>query len=206
MAARKVDWSTMRGTVIGFAVCVVLAGAMLAASMYFKDKMAREYRDNHARFRAASQQYLAVDEEERIIDEFYPEFVRLYRAGLLGRERRLSWLETLREAGASIKMPELSYKLEAQREAAPDYDVVLGGYRLYASPMNLNLGLLHEGDLLRLFDALDRDAMGQYTVRECEFVMSGGDVVLEADAPNISAQCELDWLTVDLEGERALSL
>lgn len=206
MAAKKADWGILRGTVIAFAICVLAAAGMLTASYYFKQNMEREYQANHSRFRNASQQYLAVDEEERIIEEFYPEFVRLFRGGLLGKERRLSWLETLRGAGDVIKIPELNYKLDAQREIEPQYHVSVGGYGVRVSAMNLSLGLLHEGDMLRLLNALDRDALGQYTVSKCEFRVSGGELQLDPKRANIRAECTLDWLTLDLSGDRELTL
>ena len=157
-------------------------------------------------FRNASQQYLAVDEEERIIEEFYPEFVRLFRAGLLGQERRLSWLETLRRAGDAIKIPDLNYKLEAQRETTLEYELDIGGYIVRASAMDLHLGLIHEGDILRLLDVLDRDALGQYTVRECNFSIVDKEFDLDATRPNVQVDCKLDWLTLDLSGTAELSL
>lgn len=206
MARRKADWPILRGTLIGFALCVVIAGAMVSASLYFKQSMEREYRVHHSRFRNASQQYLAVDEEERIIEQYYPDFVRLYRAGLIGEEQRLSWLEVLRKAGPAIGMPELSYKLEARREWQPDFDLALGSYTLHASTMNLSLGLLHEGDLLTLFAILDRDARGQYAVRSCVMRAPEGEITLDPQAVNIRTECKLDWLTIDLGDERELKL
>jgi hypothetical protein len=206
MANKIADWSIMRNTVIGFLVCVTLAAGMLSASYYFKENMQRQYQLSHSDFRNASQQYLAVDEEERIIEEFYPEFVRLYRRGLIGKERRLSWIESLRSAGAVIKIPELNYKLDAQREIAPDFYLALGSYGVYVSAMNLSLGLLHEGDLLRLFAALERDAQGQYTVKDCDLRLTSGEFTIDSTRANIHAECTLEWLTIDLSGDEELVL
>ncbi|MGR8920442.1 MAG: hypothetical protein ACU85V_12555 [Gammaproteobacteria bacterium] len=206
MAGRKADWSTLRGTLIGFVLCVLAAGGMLTASHLFKQRMERDYQSNHNRFRNASQQYLAVDEEERIIDEFYPEFVRLYRGGRLGKERRLDWIETLRLAGETIKIPELSYKLEAQRQIEPEYYLPLGGYGIFASNMNLSLGLLHEGDLLRLLQTLEREARGQFSVRRCELRQDHDELTLDPGVSNIRGECTLEWLTIDLAGGRELVL
>lgn len=204
--ARKADWTVLRGTLAGFVLCVVAAAGMFAASVWFKQGMQREYQANHNRFRAASQQYLAVDEEERMIDEFYPEFVRLYRGGLIGRERRLTWLETLRGAGSAIGIPEVNYKVEAQRASDAGFGLELGRYDVYASSMQLSLGLLHEGDLLQLFHALDRDALGQYTVRSCEFRRIEPHFEIDPGRANIRAECALDWLTIDLSGDQELVL
>ncbi len=198
MANARADWQTLRGTLAGFVVCVLLSGGLVVASHDFRAERERDYLAHHARFRQASAQYLAVDEEERIIADFYPEFVRLREAGLLGRERRLSWLESLRAAGDDLRLPQLTYRIEAQRPLDAPWPLDLGAYALYASPMNINAGLLHEGDLARLLDALERNARGQYTVRHCTLKRLASEFALDTTAPHVSADCTLDWLTLDL--------
>lgn len=204
--ARRVDWSILRGTVVVFALSLAASAAMVTASFYFRQNMEREYQTHHGEFREASRKYLAVDDEERIIEQFFPEFRRLYEAGLLGRERRLSWLEALRRAGDDNGLTQVAYKLDAQRQATPDFNIALGDYQLYASTMNLNLALLHEGSLLRLFKALDHDALGQYAVRRCVLKRTGEGLDLTAQGANINADCTLDWWTINLSGEHGLSL
>lgn len=206
MASNKADWALLRGPLLMFAICVLASIAMVTASHRFRENKEREYLANHARFRHASDQYLAVDEEERIIEEFYPAFVRLHRDGLLGRERRLSWLEALRAAGDAIDVPELTYKIEAQRQATPEFPLPLGDYRLDVSPMTLTLGLLHEGDLLQILAALDRDAHGQFTVRACELKRANDTLTLDPTESNITADCTLEWLTLNLASGKALDL
>lgn len=206
MADLRADWSLLRGTLVVFVFSVFAAAALVGGSHRFRQSMEAEYQANHARFRQASAQYLAVDEEERIIDEFYPDFVRLYQAGLIGRERRLSWLETLRAANLDIGLPALTYKIEAQRAELPAFPLALGGFELLVSPMNLNVGLLHEGDLLALFEILDRDALGQYTVRSCVLRRTDVSGMLAAAEANLIADCTLDWLTLDLGGDAELAL
>ena len=125
---------------------------------------------------------------------------------VLGRERRLSWLEALRRAGDDNGLTQVAYKLDAQRQATPDFNIALGNYQLYASTMNLNLALLHEGSLLRLFKALDRDALGQYALRRCVLKRTGEGLDLTAEGANINADCTLDWWTINLSGEHGLSL
>lgn len=204
--ARRVDWSILRGTVVVFALSLALSASMVSASFYFRQNMEREYQAHHREFRQASRKYLAVDDQERIIDSFFPEFRRLYEAGLLGRERRLSWLEALRRAGDDNGLTQVAYKLDAQRQATPDFNIALGNYQLYASTMSLSLALLHEGSLLRLFRALDRDALGHYAVRRCVLKRTGEGLNLSAQGANINADCTLDWWTINLGGEHGLSL
>ncbi len=206
MTSSKADWSLMRGPLLMFTVCVLASVALVTGSHRFRQDMERGYQTNHSRFRTASEQYLAVDEEERIIDEFYPAFVRLHRDGLLGNERRLSWLEALRAAGDAIHIPQLTYKIEAQRQAVAEFPLQLGTYRLDVSPMTLNAGLLHEGDLLQILSALDRDAYGQYSVRECTLQRASDELTLDPATPNITADCTLEWQTLNLSSGKALGL
>ena len=189
-----------------FVLSLAVAAGMVSASFYFRQNMEREYQTNHAEFREASRKYLAVDDEERIIYQFLPEFRRLFEGGLLGRERRLSWLETLRRAGDANGLPQLGYKLDAQRVATPDFSIALGDYQLYTSAMTLNLGLLHEGDLLQLLQALDRYALGQYSIKRCALKRAGEHLDLAAHGANLNAECTLDWWTINLSGERGLTL
>ncbi len=206
MASNRVDWSILRGTLVVFVFSLAVAAGMVSASFYFRQNMERQYQANHAEFREASLKYLAVDDEERIIAQFLPEFRRLYERGLLGRERRLSWLETLRRSGDANGLPQLAYKLDAQRVAKPDFNITLGEYQLYASTMTLNLGLLHEGDLLQLLQALDREALGQYSIKRCQLQRASENIDTSGQLANLSAECTLDWWTINLSGERSLKL
>ena len=204
--AKRVDWTILRGTVVVFVLSLAASAAMVTASYYFRQNMEREYQVHHGEFREASRKYLAVDDEERLIADYFPRFKHLYDLGLLGSERRLSWLETLRRAGDEVGLKQVAYKLDAQREAKPDFSLNLGNYHLYASTMSLNLALLHEGDLLRLLNALDRDALGQYSLRRCVLKRSTITLDLSAESANLNADCTLDWWTINLAGERGLSL
>ena len=204
--AKRAEWTVLRGTLVVFVLSLAVSAGMVSASFYFRQNMEREYQVHHGEFREASRKYLAVDDEDRIIVQFFPEFRRLYERGLLGGERRLSWLEALRRAGDDIGIKQVSYKLDAQREATPDFNINLGNYQLYASAMSLSLELAHAGDQLRLFDALDRDALGQYTVRRCVIKRSGEVLDLSAENANLNADCTLDWWSINLAGEQGLSL
>ncbi len=206
MAQSKVDWTVLRGAISVFLICLLIGGIALGASYYFHEKMETEYRNHHARFRDISRKYLAVDEEERIIESHYPRFAALYRSGILGPEHRLSWLESLRTAGEKIRLPEINYQVNSQSVYIPAFRIDLGAFNIYASEMVLSLGLLHEGDLLGLLNTLDSDAEGLYSVSHCEADRVNEDADFDLMRPAIMAACRLTWFTIDLKGERKLSL
>ena len=206
MAQNKVDWMVLRGAVGVFSICLLIGGTLLGVSHYFQNEMATEYRNNHARFRDISRKYLAVDEEERIVERNYPTFVRLYESGILGEEHRLSWLESLRRAGERIQLPEIDFRINSQSVYQADFPVDLGAFDINVSEMDLTLGLLHEGDLLNLLDALNDEAEGFYSVSRCEANRVNEKAEFDPSRPTITATCRLNWFTVDLRGERKLSL
>ncbi|MGQ0657845.1 MAG: hypothetical protein ACT4NU_07090 [Chromatiales bacterium] len=200
MKKLDLDFRFLSDAFIALVVCVVVSAAMMWYSHYFKTKEEAAYQRNHAQFKDTSQRYLAVDDEDRIIREQYPRFIDLYNRGVIGEENRLNWLETLRRAGASIKLPELRYQINAQEAANPPYLVGTntGHFQVYESRMRLDLGLLHEYDFATLLDELNRHAAGLYSISRCTFTRKQGAIEPNPKAQNISAGCELEWYTVNL--------
>lgn len=201
-----VDWSVMRGALTVLALSILIAGAVLGASYYFREAMEQEFSRHQARFQDVSRRYLAVDEEERIIKTRYPRFVELYNHGVIGDEARLSWVEVLRSAARRIALPELRYQIASREEVQPEFDVATGRFQIYASTMELRVGLLHEGDFAALTEMLDEQALGLYHVERCSFDRVTVDIEPDPNRANINAQCRLKWYTVDLRGAEEIVL
>lgn len=201
-----IDWTILKKPLVIMSVCFVIASALIASSYYFKRGLKTEYDTNKTIFQSISRKYLDVDQEEKVLRENYPKFVTLYNKGIIGQEKRLNWIETLRKAGETIGLPSLSYSIESQEEHVPDYTVNYSGYTLYRSSMELSLGLLHEGDLFKFIDYINRHADGIYTISECKFNKSGNQVVYEKDRTNVSASCLLYWITIDLAGGQRIEI
>jgi len=206
MKRSDIDWSVLRKSLIIFCCCLLVSGAMLGGSFYFKDKMQAEHQRNNALFRSVSNQYFAIDEEERLITENFPVFIDLYNRGVIGRERRLDWIETLRKIGDELKIPSLSYEIRSQEAYKPEFSVNMGRFKLYRSVMNLNIQLLHEGDLFRLLEALDENALGQYNVSNCAINARGNVISDNPDSANLIARCELSWYTIKLANGKELKV
>jgi len=197
MAYTPADWSVLRGALGGFVICALLSVLMLGATHFFADDMASEFRTHHGTFLDASRKYLSVDQDERAIAEHYPHFIDLYRRGVIGTEHRLSWVEALRAAADMLALPALSYDVDAQQPFASDFAFTTGAFDVRVSRMHLGVGLLHEGDLARLLDALARRAEGLYSVRSCDLKRSASAA---RPAANLAADCLLEWYTLDLRG------
>lgn len=198
MKPETIDWSVLRSAIIVLVISVAISASMLIGSFYFQRAAQAEYDSHQNRFLSISNRYLATDEEEALIRQYYPEFMNYYHRGILGRERRLDWIETLKAAGEIIDIPSLRYEISSQSEYQNQLPVNMGRYRLYSSTMRISMDMLHEGDLLRLLDALNRMQSGLYTVSDCTFSQRGPINLDSADRGNISSTCNLHWFNVKL--------
>ena len=200
------DWQKLRGALIGLGLALLAAALPSAASYYFYREARAEFSHNKAQFEAERARYLALGEQAALLTAHYPAFVALSRQGLVGPEQRLNWIETLGRAGPELGLPRLEYEIGARQALRADYglDYELDhgpghiAYRLYKSELRLSLGLLHEADLLRLFDYLDRHARGHYTVRACRLQRPEGAIRIAPEAANLTADCRLEWRTLNL--------
>ena len=193
-----IDWSVLRLSMIMFSLCIVLSGSMLAGSYYFRINMEKDYKQHKSQFQSISRRYLDIDQEEQLLLDYYPKFVKLYNEGIIGRERRLNWIEALRLSGEMVDIPRLTYAIESQQEYVPAFSVNYNGFKLYSSRMELELGLLHEGDMFNLFKQLNKLAKGMYTVNACSFKRNGRETIFVKDAININTACTLQWITINL--------
>lgn len=186
------------GSIIVFVLSIIVSGAVAYGAYYFEKQMLLEYNRANAAFQSISSRYLAVDEEEKLIRNHLPDFVKLYESGHIGDEQRLNWIEVLRAAGDEINLPSLNYQIESQQVYTPAFPLNLGKFRLYSSKMLLNMQLLHEGDLFRVLEKLDTAAKGSYSLSSCTINQTSTQISDEPDASNISVRCEVLWFTIKL--------
>jgi hypothetical protein len=205
MKYSDIDWKILRGAIATLVISISISGTLIYLSMYFQDRMYREFTRNELRFQSISKRYLAVDEEEKLIKKYYPRFVELYKKGVIGKEQRLNWIEVLRTAGMQIQVPTLTYQIESQDTYKPGYSVTLGKFRLYSSKMTLNMRLLHEGDLFNILNELNKKANGIYSLNSCR-LSKNSKIVESADAPNINAECDLQWFTIKLANGKDINV
>ena len=191
-----VEWPYLRSALLVFTGSAVLGASLLAGSALFKVRMERQHRHHTGRLDEISNRYEALDEEERIIEDYLPQYLELQKTGLLGGEHRLNWIETLQDAGDALGLPSLGYGISAQKPYAYGSHTHTGGFGVFASEMTLNMQLLHEGDLFALLDLLDERAKGLYTVSSCDLTRNFVELTDNPVAGNITAGCSLEWFSI----------
>ena len=199
MTLADVEWKTLRGAIIALLIAIAIASVALMSSFKFSEKQQALFKRDRAQLLSARGQYQTLDEEEDLIAAYLPRYVGLEQGGIIGREQRLDWIDSLRESARAVRVPSLQYTIEAQRPFDAGSAFNAGEYKLYASTVRLNVGLLHEEDLFNLLSRFRRRVAGLFGVRECEFGQRNESVVMAADAVNVSATCELQFITIRRE-------
>jgi hypothetical protein len=93
----------------------------------------------------------------------------------------------------------MNYEFGAQTPLDKGNDT---GFVWYASPMRVQLRLLHEGDLLNFLARLEKDAKALVIVRSCKL----SPLPRQADArqamAQLAAECEMQWITTRQTSEK----
>ncbi|GMV55579.1 MAG: hypothetical protein AMXMBFR6_13840 [Betaproteobacteria bacterium] len=145
---------------------------------------------------AGSAELVRALRDEQEIVAYVTAFSELTRDGLLGQERRLDWIEMMRALHKRLRLGDLSIEFAPQGALDRLYDAPDSGrFRFFASRMNIQGKLLHEGDLLRWLAGM-HEAHGaivsprQCTLERLDFEPS------DWLAPRLRVQCSIDWITL----------
>ncbi|MBN8514064.1 MULTISPECIES: hypothetical protein [unclassified Candidatus Accumulibacter] len=179
-----------------FAGILMVAAGGLALYVSFDARKSAEQARAHiaAQFAEADGKLKQVRDEESEVKQKSIVFNTLRERGIIGNEQRLDWVELLKDIRDKHRLIDLRYEIAPQRML----DGQVGNdFVVFASSMRLELKLLHEEDLTRLLDDLQRQAKALIRVKSCriERLPATGDERGGGRA-NLMADCEIEWLTL----------
>jgi hypothetical protein len=190
------------------AIALIAAGfAAAAATSQWLVATRAEQQAARAQRDAEQNALRRVEEEAREIRERLVDYRKLAERGLIGEERRLDWVDRINAIKAARKLAEVKYTIGPQRIA--DYPGSKGGgeVEFLASPMQLDLALLHEEDLFRFIGDLRGALNALVVVRDCNVERIAIDAQAAKGrelAPRLRAHCDLDLVTIrDKRGGKA---
>jgi hypothetical protein len=187
------EFTQIRVAAVTFAGTLGIAGAAVFASYWHMDHARKSETQAQAALEAARSRLEHAETEKSEIRLYQPQFLELRRKGLIGEERRLDWVEAIRQIQEQRRLLPLSYEIEPQQPYSLETRLPTGDYQLRGSRMALRMELLHELDLFHFLTDL-RQA-GTFTVQDCAIrrTTSAGTTPL---APSLNADCTLNWVTL----------
>lgn len=184
------DFVKIRIPLLG-ALLLSAAGGLIAWWSAGEADRAQRERDAAAAHKNQLEQRLRqARTEEQELKAQTQTFLAWQAAGITGEEKRLEWTEALRNIQHNLHLPGMTYEFGIQ---TPLENVSGAAYAWFGSPLRLQLGLLHEGDLLRTLSAIEREAPALVLTRSCKLARLASD---ETTGPALlKADCEMQWLT-----------
>lgn len=198
MKITREDFEALRMPLIVLGVTVLAAVILVFVSGNILESSRRTLAQREAQLKEARLRIQNAGEEKEMIGRYLGSYQQLARTGFVGDEQRINWLDSLRMANEEARIFGVEYDIGTQKPYVYAAEFNAGQLQLKESVMQLKFRLLHEEDLLRFFDALGRYGGGYFTVDQCTMRRARAGVIdrTAVSQPNLSAECEVRWLTV----------
>ena len=194
----KIDWFYLRRPLIMLLACFLIAASVIAVGYQYETTQRENYESAMSTLRSTHQLYTNIINDIDLLDQYRHLYSEYKASGLVGGERRLSWIESLESTNEVLRLPTLSYNLNPQEEfERPDFKVKRG-VSVMSSSMDLTIGMLHEEDLFALLEGLRLTIRNLFTVDSCSIVrQSPVDRSLDTRTANFRTQCTIRWVTIN---------
>ena len=188
------ELKALRTPLVVLLIMIALAGA----AVYYTDMLAKAAATDLSRqkgvFQTAQSRMRQSGDEKDTIVKYVESYRELEKTGFAGEEQRINWLDALRNANTRAGLFGVSYQIGIQHPYPNAAEFDAGSIALQESIMELDMRLMHEGDLLRFFDELRAQKVGLFDVKECTLIRTDRAETLR-NSPYLSAQCDLAWIT-----------
>lgn len=188
-------WQKLQFPVLMLALVLIIVFMLLWFTGSREALLQEALSKQEAELRQARSRYLDSGAEKDAITKYLPLYRQLIEHGFIGEERRIEWIDELRNINQKYKLFGINYSIGTQENFKPQFQHNAGNFVMHRSVMEIDSALLHELDLLTILSALEEKHLTPFMVRECEITRIGTDINNKF-LPNLNARCELDWLTL----------
>ncbi len=196
----RVDWSYMKRPILVFLGSIFCSVFVVAAAYRYEQLQTEVYQQSISTLSSTHELYRNIVNDIDLFDQYRNLYGGYKASGLIGKERRLSWIESLKTTNETLRLPSLTYNLNPQEEFRRPGFKLLRGVKVQSSAMNLSMGLLHEEDLFALVRGLRRSIKSLFTIDRCQITRNSGiGSSLDLQKPNLDARCTFRWITIDVK-------
>lgn len=130
--------------------------------------------------------------------DFAGRFHQLQAAGVIGDGQRLAWAQQMRDSATVLGLPYLRYVAAAEQPFTAPWLPGESGLPVTVTTVELQAGLVHELDLLRLLARL-RAAPGWLDVAGCTLERAEKEAAVAPERANLAASCRVRWFAIPLQ-------
>jgi hypothetical protein len=184
------DLPHIKLSLISFILTLTLGGGAVI--------FAQKYANNAQSAKRAAQQQLtearsklnAARDDQLNMATYTKEYSAIQQREIIGEEQRLNLIEGLEALRKRNRVLDFKYAIAPQQPYKPAQALDSGNFDLKHSAMTLQIELLHEGQLINLFDSLRRDMNGWFILEKCTLEPIVGT------SARLKADCAGGWLTM----------
>ena len=208
MKRADIDFAYVRQYTLRPVLSLAIAAIALVVALWMHQQQSRTFSQFVANQDAVHEDYNSLVYQRRLVDRYHRRYQLYSDLGFIGRESRLDWIETLRTTVERLELPHVSYAIEPQLAVVTPVESLVGAddIQIRVSRAQLDMGLLHEMDLLRFFDELQAAAPGLIKVDDCALTWLAETDRASSSEANLSAVCAIQIfsvITTDVMGEEA---
>ncbi len=196
----KIDLQFIKRPLIFIIIILVVSVVLMVFGQQFETAKLDQYNSSKSSLQRSHRTYKKLVEDLDLLDLYTKSYKKYRKSGLLGPERRLSWVESLEAVNDVLQLPKLSYELDPQEEFKQPKLQIVNNIKVSSTPMKLEIELLHEEDLFVVFEGIQNNIDSLFTIDSCKITRLGKrDSVLSTQKANLRSSCLLRWITVDVQ-------
>lgn len=194
----RIDWAYLKRPLIIFGAAILISVTLSLAGNQYEKAQYEEYQKALSTLQSTHKLYRNIINDIDLLEQYRNLYSRYKASGLVGKERRLSWVESLESTNWVLRLPTLTYSLLPQEDFQRPGFKLKRGVSVKSSPMNLSIGLLHEEDLFALLEGLRLTIKNLFTVESCSLSrQTAVSRSLDTKRANLDARCTIRWVTID---------
>jgi len=208
--AFKIDWSVLRFAIAISIISVMMAIAALWLSFDYQQQKQFQLVKRTRFLNDTKNQQTELDQTSVIIDQHYDQqfarlqaqnFFRIDQADSV-EEQRLTMEEQINKLLPPDKLPTGTYQLQERQIYKIPAINTESDFKVYKTKINLQLSLLHEGDVLKLLQEMEAQPhLGLLNLEYCYIKQLHSINIRDVSQPNFTANCNLGWYTAEIDQE-----
>jgi hypothetical protein len=190
------DFQLMRWSLAAISASLLLSYSMLYGSNQYAEHLQNRLHTAQSQMNEARSRLTVARQDKESLAIYSAEYSLLENQNIIGDDRRLDWMEGLEKLRNQNLVINFRYTIAPQKNYAPQPAINSGNFDIHYSEMKLQLELLHEGQLLKFFDALRSQINGRYQLEGCSLHREDTEDTAAAPAAHIKAECSGGWITL----------
>ncbi len=204
MKFSNTDFRLIRWNVTVLAISVVLSIFIFYLSDQFAEHAQNESRLAQKQINDARNSLSTALQDKETLAAYFSDYTILEEDKIIGDDHRLDWMEGLDKLRQQNIVIDFNYSISPQISYIPQPAIDSGSYEIHYSEMRLQFDLLHEGQLLRFLNELQKQVKGHFQLENCAMHRADTNVdnseedvnhTLESRV-NLKGECKGGWITL----------